>query len=90
MRPHRHVWQEDKAMSPDWSVFGIGVGLASKCRRAGGKAWKMAGVRSPHRIVPEKFLAGVAGVCPGTVPLELRQVCFWFFQRSGGKGAREP
>ena len=37
---------------------------------------------------------GVAGLCQGAVPLELRQVCIGslvlFFQRSGGKRITEP
>ena len=41
---------ESKAMSPGWSVLGlVWIGLASRCRRAGGEAWEMGGVKSAHR-----------------------------------------
>lgn len=51
-------------MSPGWSVLGlVWMGLASRCRRAGGEAWEMGGVKSPHRKCRRTVGWGCRGVC---------------------------
>ena len=54
-------------MSPGLSFLGIGVGLANKCRRAGGKAWKM-------ELSSEVSENG----CPGSQEC-VQALCFWSF-----------
>ena len=62
-------------MSPNWSVLGLGgqsrSGIAQQTRWHG--RWELG------EEISSEWLAGVAGVCPGMVPLELRHVCVVFF-----------